>query len=711
MPSHNFLLAHYAAGLEWLTVLTALIILVSGLDDAFIDLYYWTREAYRATYLARRIKPLPLEALRGPPEQAIAIMVPAWQESAVIAQMIENSVSTLEYSNFRIFCGTYPNDPATGEIVDRMARRYKQVVHVSVPHDGPTCKADCLNWIIQAIFLTERTHAMQFAGVVLHDSEDVIDPLELKLYNYLLPRKDLIQLPVLSLDRNWRDLVAGTYMDDFAEWHSKDLVVRESFTGQVPSAGVGTCFSRRAIAALSEATDNQPFNTDSLTEDYDFSHRLAKLGMSQVFVRFPIEYKVRRRHFLTGREREVTVDSYIAVREFFPDKFRAAYRQRARWIVGIVFQGWLELAWKGDWRSRYILIRDRKGVVTSVVTILAYFLLFNFVLIGLIQQYDPGIVVYSSLITSHDWIQTLLAFNFLLLCNRVGQRFYFVSRFYGWWQGVMIVPRLLVNNIVNFYASMRAWKLFVVHVIGGRKLTWDKTDHAYPSMEQLQETRKRLGEVLLAWKAVDQAQIDKALARQTETAEALGRLLMREGWLREDTLADAIAYQHDLPRAELDPEAVVAHRELLPLPLLIRHRVLVAGNAPNGGLHLLAAGPVAASVLAAATGHDGEPPLVSIVRESDVVRGLRLVTGIARRAPHDMRPASPLLGDLLIERGALRRQDLTEALDQYEPARDGRFGQFLVAHGLIDAEDLETVLARQRGFAPQMVHNPEDASA
>ncbi|GGF19932.1 bacteriophage N4 adsorption protein B [Aliidongia dinghuensis] len=711
MFSNGFLLAHYVAALEWLTVLTAIIIIVSGIDDAFIDAYFWVREAYRATFLARRIKPLPIEALRRPPEQAIAIMVPAWQESAVIAQMIENSVATLEYSNFKIFCGTYPNDPATGEIVDRMARRYKQVVHVSVPHDGPTCKADCLNWIIQAIFLNERTHAIEFAGIVLHDSEDVIDPLELKLYNYLLPRKDLIQLPVLSLDRQWHELVAGTYMDDFAEWHSKDLVVRESFTGQVPSAGVGTCFSHRAMAALSAETNNQPFNTDTLTEDYDFSYRLAKLHMSQVFVRFPIEYKVRRRHFLTGREREVSVDSYVAVREFFPDKYRAAYRQRARWIVGIVFQGWLEMAWKGDWRSRYMLVRDRKGVVTSVVTILAYFILLNFVLIGLVRWYDPNLMTYSSMIASHEWIQMLLAFNFLLLCNRIGQRFYFVSRFYGLWQGVMTVPRLLVNNLINFNATMRAWKLFVVHVIGGRKLTWDKTDHAYPSMEQLQETRKRLGEVLLAWKAIDQAQIDEALARQTELGEPLGRVLLREGWLREDALADALAYQHGLPRAEFDQDAVLAHSERLPLPLVIRHRVLVAGDAPTGGLHLLAAGPPDTAVLEAAAAQAGQPPLVSIVRESDIADGLRLVTGIVQQPALEPTAAPPLLGDLLIEMGALRRQDLSEALDRYEPARDGRFGQFLIAHGRIDAEDLQAALERQNGFAPELVNNPESTAA
>ena len=88
---------------------------------------------------------------------------------------------------------------------EKMRRRFRQLIRVEVPHDGPTCKADCLNWIVQAIFSHERAHGVEFAGVVLHDCEDVLHPMELKFFNYILPRKDLIQIPVASLD--WSDLV------------------------------------------------------------------------------------------------------------------------------------------------------------------------------------------------------------------------------------------------------------------------------------------------------------------------------------------------------------------------------------------------------------------------------------------------------------------------------------------------------------------------
>ena len=46
-------------------------------------------------------------------------------------------------------------------------------------------------------------------------------------------------------------------------------------------------------------------------------------------------------------------DDYIAIREYFPSSFRAAIHQKARWIVGISFQGWRRLGWRGGWAMKY----------------------------------------------------------------------------------------------------------------------------------------------------------------------------------------------------------------------------------------------------------------------------------------------------------------------------------------------------------------------
>ncbi len=690
MALEPYLLADYIRIIEWAGVLVALFILLSSLDDLFIDGYYWLRTAYRFIYVQRKHKPLNIEKLLEGEELPIAIMVPAWREDGVIAQMIENTVATLEYSNFKIFCGSYPNDPATGNVIDAMARRYKHVVHVRVPHPGPTCKADCLNWIIQAIFLHEEQHDMKFGGIVMHDSEDVIHPMELKLFNFLLPKKDFIQLPVLSLERPWWQLIAGTYLDDFAEWHSKDLVVRESFLGEVPSAGVGTCFSRRAIMALCADTNNQPYNTDSLTEDYDFSFRLAKLGMKQVFVRVPVAYKSRRKS-ITGKEKVVDVESVIAIREYFPDSFVAAYRQRARWIYGIAFQGWLEMGWRGSWRTMYMLLRDRKGAITCMVTILAYILLLNYLVATAAADYFD-IQVFTDLIASHDWMQQVIVMNVALLMNRIAQRFYFVTNMYGPLQGFMAIPRLVVNNAINFMAAARAWRMLGMHVFRNKSIAWDKTDHIYPSTDHLRENKKRLGDLVVAWKAISADQLAHALAKHVGSREHLGKVLIREGWLTEDMLAEVLAYQNDLPRGAYDQKTVLANKELLPLALAVRHRVLPAGLTEEGGLHVFSCAALSEESLAEIQGESPHRPLISILCESEIVDGLRALTAGEAVAPMAHKP---LLGDLLVELGFARRQDLNYALRHYAPERHGRFGDFLVSEGVVSRENLDSALVHQ----------------
>lgn len=269
----------YLALLNTMTVATALVILISTADDFFLDAFYWVRELWLWRSASRLPATISAQTLREREERYLAIMVPAWKEYDVIAKMVENTLATMEYTRYIIFAGAYRNDAETTTEVDRMVRRYPgRVVRATVAHDGPTCKADCLNTIVQTIVRYEAGHGIRFAGVIMHDCEDVIHPLELKYFNYFIGDQDLVQLPVLSLERKWYEWVAGTYMDDFSETHQKDLVAREALTGTVPGAGVALCYSRRAIEAVMKVRGDAPFNTGTLTEDYDFSFRLHEPG-------------------------------------------------------------------------------------------------------------------------------------------------------------------------------------------------------------------------------------------------------------------------------------------------------------------------------------------------------------------------------------------------------------------------------------------------
>jgi adsorption protein B len=646
----DLVFANYYAGLEVLAAFVAVVICISSLDDLFIDLWYWSHRLSRFLKLRRDPGHLPLtaEQLHARAEQPIAIMVPAWKEYDVIAAMVQNMVEVLDYRNYVVFIGTYMNDPATIDEADRMCRRYRQVRRVEVPHPGPTCKADCLNFVVEAIFSHERENGMEFAGVVLHDSEDVLHPLELKFFNYLLPRKSMIQLPVISLEREWFELVAGTYMDEFAESH-KEMVVRESLTGMVPSAGVGTCFSRKALAALVGATRNHPFNTASLTEDYEIGMRLSQLGMKSIFGLFPVAYRSQVASQGADAAAEHIVHMPLSVREFFPDDFKTAYRQKSRWVLGIGLQGWEQIQWRGrSWPTRYLLMHDRKGTVTAFVGILAYVLVVQFILFHAGLATGWWNAYYPSLFQEDSTWRGLIHVNTTFLGIRVMHRMYFTSRLYGWRQGLIAVPRMVVGNFVNCMAVARAWRLFFSYLFLGKRLAWDKTMHDYPSGAQLGRARQRLGELLQSWQAIDEAALARALAQQATDPAPLGRVLIANQCLDEETLAEAIAYQADLPRGQVAPEIVRAHADALPVELAQRHRAIPIGHNASGSPLLAVASPLATAALAEIEQALGAPPLQRIVRDDDVANGLRWLCEATGRHGRDRSPEP----DVAIFKGA-----------------------------------------------------------
>lgn len=523
------------------TCLLAAAILLSGIDDLYIDLAYW-----RDRLGGKSTKPVHLPDLRAAVRRPMAIMVPAWREAEVVAKMTENALRTVEYDDYVVFVGTYRNDPETGAEVDALCRQWPgTVVRAAVDRDGPTCKADCLNAILQTIAAYERNHAMEFAGVVLHDCEDVVHPLELLYCNAHLDRADLIQLPVFSLELPWHAFVGAAYLDEFSETHQKDLAVRTRWTGVVPGAGVAQCFSRRAIVAMATLNAGQVFNPNTLTEDYDFSFRLAELpAMRQHFAAGP----VRGAEALEAGFwwRPATASGLLATCEYFPSQFRAAYRQRARWTLGIALLGWQQLGWRGTWRQRYMLARDRKGLLTAPLTMAAYA-----VVVATLVAASLGSPA-DALAPNDPTLWPLFAANLALLANRIVQRVYFVGRLNGWLHGLLAVPRIVVNNVVNFAAVSRAWYLWLRHVATGAALTWDKTHHTFPTHAALRRHRRLLGQMLIDKGLISHEHLNEALSQQRLTGMRLGQVLLARGRLEPDALADALAEQHALPRAGRD---------------------------------------------------------------------------------------------------------------------------------------------------------------
>src|SRR5579864_5939683 len=420
-----------------LNVVVAVSFLLSGIDDLFVDSFYWLRRLYRRLFLQGRLRRVTETDLAGIPEKWAAIWIPAWHEHEVIDRMLLNTLESLDYRNYDIFVGSYPNDEATQLAVESVRERHFQVHKIICPNPGPTNKADCLNWVFQGMLLAEREQGIRYEIVVLHDSEDIIHPLELKLFNWLVPRKDMVQLPVIPLEMPARYWTAGTYLDEFAENHSKDLLVRERLGPVIPSAGVGTALSRALLDELAAARQNQLFNVNSLTEDYEFGLSLLPLKRRSILAQYKVLRMETRTRGLWRRRQELhQVQEAVAVREFFPDRFRLAVRQKSRWVLGIALQGWKNLGWQGGWWSRYMLYRDRKTLFTNVINALGY-LVVAYWLLDLVR-YPRG---QSASMVPARWVWDVILLDTFLMAHRLIERVVAVHGVAGWKQALLSIPR------------------------------------------------------------------------------------------------------------------------------------------------------------------------------------------------------------------------------------------------------------------------------
>jgi adsorption protein B len=572
---------HSGEILRGLMAFSAVSILVSGLDDLFIDVWYYGSQFQRRVFRSRY--PTVTEAeLRALPEQHIAVMIPAWQEDAVIAHMLRNTLATVEYQNYDIFVGTYPNDEPTMLAVAAVAETDPRVHRIVCPHDGPTNKADCMNWIIEGIRHYDKVSGKRIDIFMLHDSEDLVHPLSFKLMNRFIPEVSMVQLPVIPFEAPAVQMTSGTYLDEFAESHFKDLVVRERLSGMVPSAGVGTGFSRAAIDRLALKHNNQIFNVATFTEDYDLAFRLKAIGERSILVLFYIERTRAGAASRFGRVAKLqVVRELVGTRGYFPSNFGDAVRQKARWTLGIVFHGWQQRGWEGNLALRYMIWRDRKALLTNSVNILGYLLLLA-PLMGAswVHSGSGSLQVLTPLIPAGSWIWKVILIDGLLLVNRCAQRVTCIARVSCWKQAGLCLPRIVWGNVINFCAVARAAYLFGRTRLTGKKLVWAKTAHAFPSEAQLMGFKRKLGDLLLENRRITLANLSTALKVQKEQGKLLGDVLIELGFVSENELVDTLASQLKVEARRLDYAQLRREDlELIPECACREHLMVVADAA------------------------------------------------------------------------------------------------------------------------------------
>ncbi|HEX2803041.1 MAG TPA: glycosyl transferase family protein [Sphingomicrobium sp.] len=439
-----------------LALFSALGFLLFAVNDLVVDVIYFARRGWRSATVYRRFPKMFGSTLAAETEEErfIALFVPAWDESAVIASMLRSTVDRLEYGNYRIFVGHYRNDPATLAAIASIED--SRIEPVLVDSDGPTTKADCLNHLYDALLAFELGEDRPAAAVVLHDAEDVVHPLELTVFNSLIDRAGLIQLPVQPLPDPRSRWIAGHYCDEFAEAHAKELVVREAIGASIPLAGVGCAIARAPLARLSALHEGYPFAGASMTEDYELGLRIGELGLKTMFVRMPA--------FPGSR-------GVVASRGHFPASFGEAVRQKARWLGGIALTGWDRLGWHGGLGERWMRMRDRRGPIAALLLLSGYAAALIWSQMWLARALGAPVQVGID-----PALAILLWINLWLLLWRIAMRALFTGSVYGWREGVRSVPRLVIGNLIAIAAAARALGMYV----GRTPPAWDKTRHTFP---------------------------------------------------------------------------------------------------------------------------------------------------------------------------------------------------------------------------------------
>ncbi|MCE5307099.1 MAG: glycosyl transferase family protein [Acidobacteriales bacterium] len=525
---------------QWIAALLAPLsvwILVSGIDDMVlvaVCLFDWLRGRLsgRSPFLEATER-----QLAGTREKRMAIFVPLWHESGVIGAMLEHNLAAIRYTNYDVLVGVYPNDAETLDAVREACARWPRVHLAVCPHDGPTSKADCLNWIYQRMLLMEEQRGVHYDVIVTHDAEDLIYPDSLRRINHYTETFDFVQVPVLPLATPLRHLTHGVYCDEFAEYQTKDIRARQLLGSFIPSNGVGTGYRREALDRLAESSSNRVFEPECLTEDYENGIRLHALGCKQVFL--PIRFENAKP---------------VATREYFPRTFCESIRQRTRWVMGISLQGWQRHGWRGDLRVLYWYWRDRKCLAGSLITILTNAIFcYGAATWGWSTWRGTGwglAVAAKAPLT--EWLLIAnLAIQMVATAIRTGA----VGRIYGWRFAMGVPVRMGWANWINFLATAAALWRYLLARVQGRPLVWFKTEHAYPSRQALVAHKRTLEEILVSSAYISAEELESALASKP-AGMAIGEYLVRVGKLSEQDNYEALSLRDNVPLEWLDASLI-----------------------------------------------------------------------------------------------------------------------------------------------------------
>lgn len=530
--------------------------LLTGFDDTIWDLITLIR---RRNYQKKRLDPKELDTV---PPKLLAIAIAAWNEDNVLEDVIENMITSMHYpkSMYHIFLGVYPNDPGTMNTAKHLGEKYPNVHCIINELPGPTSKAQNINYVIKQMKNFEEKEGLQFASLTIHDSEDVVHPYELKVTNYLLETHDAMQFPVFPIipkprfGNFFKTITTGTYADEFAENHFSTLVSRNNLKAFVPSAGTGFALSRKTLDAFG---DEDVLSSDSLTEDYRLSLTLFEKGI-------PMYYVLERVPRINDKNKLKW--DFIATRSIFPNKFKAAIKQKARWISGITMQSFKFkdiFKIKGiNFAARYSMYKDLKAKVGNLLVfvgypVFIYFIASLFITLPVIYP-KYSLSWFLCVIVTIMMIERQL-FRSVSIYNVYGMR----SVFFACLLPPIIPLRLVWGNLINMVATFRAYGQRILlrnenkksnkeaqrlaeegHIADEpekKELAWDKTEHSFLEKDVLKRYHRNMGDVLLEKGFIPPDELANALKESADMEAPIGRYLVEKELITEEQLLSALS--------------------------------------------------------------------------------------------------------------------------------------------------------------------------
>jgi adsorption protein B len=149
-----------------------------------------------------------------------------------------------------------------------------------------------------------------------------------------------------------------------------------------------------------------------------------------------------------------------------------------------VFQAFINLGWGKTFRENYFLYRDRIGLISTPMALISGVLftyaLFrhlmgvNFLAMGIEKGYFTASTI--------DMLKYFVLANVVFMVNRILHRAYFAHTLYGWGHAFMSPVRLILGNIINCFALIKATKQFITSKLTGKAPKWLKTQHIIPVM-------------------------------------------------------------------------------------------------------------------------------------------------------------------------------------------------------------------------------------